>query len=185
MSEGTNPDKGGSRAWLLRPNGAKLRLPMRRGEQIEELVEFDSGWAATGTRTIGSRRELAVMVDGAAGLERLRPVPGRIGELRVRPVPLASTEAFEGVAWLEGDTPADYVVRVAEWTGATWSPPVTVSKARRGGQAGLIGTVLDDGRWLLVWSASEGTGSELYWSLRERGRWAAPRRLLAPNSEPG
>ena len=181
---GLQIEADGSRARLLRPDGAKLRLPIRRGERIEELVEFESGWAATGTRTVASRRELAVVVDGAAGVERLRPVPERIGELRVRPIPLASAEAFAGLAWLEGDTPAGYEVRVAEWTGATWSPPDTVSRARRGGQAGLVGTVLDDGRWLLVWSASDGTGSELYWSVRERGRWTPPRRLLAPGREP-
>ena len=181
---GLQMQTAGSRAWLLRPNGQKLRLPMRHGEQIEELAEFESGWAATVTRALGSRRELAVVVDGAAGVERLRRLPERFGELRVRPVPLASAESFAGVAWLEGDTPAGYEVRVAEWTGATWSPPVTVSRARRGGQAGLIGTVLDDGRWLLVWSASDGRGSELYWAVRERGRWTPPARLVAPDREP-
>ena len=34
---------GDGRAWLLRANGQRLRLPLRRGERIEELIEFDDG----------------------------------------------------------------------------------------------------------------------------------------------
>lgn len=173
----------GGRAWLLRANGQRLRLPLRRGETIEELVEFDNGWAAAGVRAAGDRRELVVVVDGAAGIERLRDVPEPIGALRVKPVPMASTDGFEGLAWLEGDSPTSYEVRVAEWDGAAWGPPVTVSPARRGGQAGLVGTVLDDGRWLLVWSAFDGD-SDLYFSLGDRGRWTAPKRLAPDNRAP-
>ncbi len=169
------------RAWLLRANGQRLRLPLRRSETIEELVEFENGWAATGVRAVGNRREVVVVIDGTAGIERLRNVPEPIGGLRVKPVPMASAEGFEGLAWLEGDSPMSYEVRVAEWDGAAWSPPATVSPARRGGQAGLVGTVLDDGRWLLVWSALDGGESDLFWSLGDGGRWTAPKRL-APDS---
>ena len=183
-SRGLEMEVSQSRAWLLRPNGQKLRLPLRRGELIEDLVEFDNGWAATGGRAIGRRRELAVIVDGAAGVERLRPIPGQAGDLRVRPVPLASAGGFEGLAWLEGDSPADYEVRVAEWTGAVWGPAEIISPSRRGGQAGLAGTVLDDGRWLLVWTASDSRGSELHWSVRTSGRWSPPRRLASPHRVP-
>lgn len=174
----------GGRAWLLRANGQRLRLPLRRSETIEELVEFDGGWAATGSRIAGDRRELVVVIDGAAGVERLRNVPEPIGALRVKPVPMASAGAFEGLAWLEGDSPESYEVRVAEWDGAAWSPPVTVSPARRGGQAGLVGTVLEDGRWLLVWSAFDGTDSDLYWSLGDGGGWTTPKRLAPDNRVP-
>lgn len=173
----------GGRAWLLRPNGQRLRLPLRRGETIEELVEFDNGWAATGARAALDRVELVVVIDGSAGVERLRNVPEPIGALRVKPVPMASAGAFEGLAWLEGDSPTSYEVRVAEWDGGAWSAPVTVSSAR-GGQAGLVGTVLDDGRWLLVWSAFDGSDSDLYWSLGDRGRWTTPRRLAPDNRVP-
>ena len=183
-SRGLQMEVSESRAWLLRPNGQRLRLPLRRGELIEDLVEFDNGWAATGGRRLGQRRELAVVVDGAAGVERLRPIPDQLGALRVRPVPLASSEAFEGLAWLEGDSPAEYEVRIAEWTGAAWGPPEIVSPARRGGQAGLAATVLEDGRWLLVWTASDGGPSEIHWSVGVPGRWSAPRRLGAPNRAP-
>ena len=172
------------RAWLLRANGQRLRLPLRRGETIEELVEFENGWAATGARVVGDRRGLVVVVDGAAGLERLRTVPEPIGALRVKPVPMASAGAFEGLAWLEGDSPTSYEVRAAEWNGAAWDPPVTVSPARRGGQAGLVGTVLDDGRWLLVWSAFDGGDSDLFWSLGNGGGWTTPRRLAPDNRVP-
>jgi hypothetical protein len=173
-----------SRAWLLRTNGQRLRLPLRRGERIEEVVEFENGWAAAGGRMIGARRELAVVIDDVAGVERLRPVPEQIGDLRVRPVPLASANGLEGLAWLEGDSPTSYEVRVAEWTGAVWAPPRIVSAAQSGGQAGLVGTVLDDGRWLLVWSASDGSTSDLVWSVREDGRWTTPHKLAAANQSP-
>lgn len=172
------------RGWLLRPNGQRLRLPLRRGETIEELVEFEGGWAATGGRPLGERRELVVVVDGAAGVERLRNVPEPIGALRVKPVPMASSTSFEGLAWLEGDSPASYEVRAAGWDGASWGAPVTVSPGRRGGQAGLVGTVLDDGRWLLVWSALDGGDSDLFWSLGDGGSWTPPQRLTQDNRVP-
>lgn len=172
------------RVWLLRANGQRLRLPVRRGEEIEELIEVENGWVAAGTRALGTRRELVVVMDGAAGVKRLRGVPEPVGALRVKPAPLASAAAFEGLAWLEGDSPQQFEVRAANWNGAGWDPPVTVSARHRGGQAGLIGTVLEDGRWLLVWGASDGHGSDLFWSLREDGRWSTPRRLTAANRVP-
>lgn len=172
------------RASLLRANGQRLRLPLRRGELIEELVEFEGGWAAAGGRALGQRRELSVIIDGAAGVERLRPVPEPIGALRVRPVPMASSTGFAGLAWLEGDSPAAFEVRAAGWDGAAWRQVETVSARRPGGQAGLIGTVLDDGRWLLVWSASDGGDTDLVWTVREDGRWTQPRRLAAANDVP-
>lgn len=181
---GLQMEVGEGRASLLRANGQSLRLPLRGGEWIEELIEFENGWAAAGRRVIGERRELVVVVDAAAGVERLRTVPEPIGTLRVRPVPMASRTAFEGLAWLEGDSPTAFEVRAADWSGAGWSSPETVSGRRPGGQAGLIGTVLDDGRWLLVWSASDGRVSDLVWSVREDGRWAPPRRLTAANRGP-
>ena len=104
--------------------------------------------------------------------------------MRVRPVPMASATRFEGLAWLEADFPTDFEVRAAEWTGAGWDQVETVSAGRRGGQAGLIGTVLDDGRWLLVWSASDGNGTDIFWTVREDRRWAPPRRLAAADREP-
>lgn len=173
-----------SRAALLRPNGQRLRLPLRRGEEIQEIVEFAGGWAAAAGRVLGGRREMAVIVDGAAGVERLRPVPDQAADLRVRPVPLASASGFEGLAWLEGDSPTGYAVRAARWTGAGWDPPTTVSPARRGGQAGLVGTVLADGRWLLVWSALDGGASALFWATGDGARWSAPRRLAGPDRAP-
>jgi hypothetical protein len=181
---GLQMEVANGRAWLLRASGQRLRLPLRRGEEIEELVEFEDGWAAAGSRTLGERRELAVIVDGAAGVERLRPVPEPIGQLRVRPVPMASSTAFAGLAWLEGDSPSTFEVRAADWDGAAWELPETVSAKRPGGQAGLIGTVLDDGRWLLVWSASDGGDTDLVWTVRQDGRWAQPRRLAAANDVP-
>ncbi len=181
---GLQMEVGDGRAWLLRSNGQRLRLPLRRSERIEELIEFENGWAAAGSREIGKRQELVVVVDGVAGIERLRAVPEPIGDLRVRPVPMASAGGFEGLAWLEGDSPMAFEVRAADWSGADWTPPETVSARRSGGQAGLIGTVLEDGRWLLVWSASDGGDTELVWTVREDGRWATPRRLTAANRVP-
>lgn len=105
-SRGLQMEVSESRAWLLRPNGQRLRLPVRRGEVIEELVELENGWVAAGGRGIGNRRELAVVVDDAAGVRRLPRVPQQAGDLRVRPVPLASADRLAGLAWLEGDSPS-------------------------------------------------------------------------------
>ncbi len=172
------------RAWELRSGGQRLRLPVRRGESLEEMIEFDGGWAAAGVRLSPHGDGLLVLVDGPAGVERLRPIPEPSARLRVRPVPLASGSAFEGLAWLEGDGPDGYGVRAADWTGAVWDPPVEVAAASRGGQAGLVGAVLEDGSWLLVWSASDGHDSELVWSRRRGSGWSEPRRLTAPNRVP-
>ena len=172
------------RAWLARPNGQRLRLPVRGGETLEEMVEFEDGWAAAGVRDRESRRELVVILDGSAGVERLRAVPEPTAAHRLAPVPIASSSGFAGLAWLEGDSPDRNEVKAAAWTGADWSPPETVSPALSGGQAGLSGLVLDDDRWLLVWSGSEGRGSELLWSLREEGHWSPPARLAAANRVP-
>ncbi len=183
-ASGLQLESATGRATLVRSSGQRLRLPLRAAETLEALVEFDGGWAVGGVRVDDARRELVVIVDGAAGVERLPPVPEPVGELRVRPVPLADADGFAGLAWLEGDHPGAYEVRVSEWSGAAWSPPETVSPARRGGQAGLAGTVLEDGRRLLVWSASDGGPSDLFWSLGDRGRWTPAERLAAPDRVP-
>lgn len=179
---GLQLEAASGRAWMLRPNGQRLRLPLRSGERIDELIEFDNGWVAAGGRAVGERQELVVIVDGAAGVERLRTVPEPIGALRVRPAPMASSSGFEGLAWLEGDTPQGFEVRADSWNGAEWSAPTTVSAGRATGRAGLVGMVLDDGRWLLVWSESNGRDTDLVWSVRQGSRWSKP-RLLAPAND--
>ncbi len=173
------------RSWLVSPEGRRQRLPVRRGESLTELVEYARGWAAAGTRATDGGSDLLVLVDGAAGVERLPPPPQRTAAVRVAPVPLASDHGFGGVAWLEGDDPISYQVRVADWSGADWSPPEAVSGPAAGGHAGLVAAVLDDGGWLLVWSAGDGrSGGELWWSVRRGGGWSEPRPVTDPNRVP-
>ncbi|MGB6367343.1 MAG: hypothetical protein WBG93_10990 [Thermoanaerobaculia bacterium] len=173
------------RATVERPSGEPQEISLRTGERLTELVETRRGWVAAGVRaTKRGRRELVVVMEDAAGVERLT-LPGRQkGRLRILPTLLLEDEEFSGIAWLEGDDFRSLSVRFAEWSGAGWGPVKKVSRPGRGSQTGLVGTELRDGSHLLVWSAYDGDDDEIVWSRRRGSRWSRPKRLTANNRTP-
>jgi hypothetical protein len=148
---------------------------------IETLA---GGWVAAGQRTLpGGQLDLFLLVSGSGATRELPPPPGREA-LRGVPVLLLSDEAFEGVAWLEGDRQEELSVRAARWTGDGWLDSEVVSPRGPGAQLALDGAVLADGSWLLVWAAVDGRDDEILWSLRRDGRWSAPLGVLEDNEVP-
>jgi len=173
------------RATVEQASEEPQEITLRAGERLTEIAETRRGWVAAGVRaTKRGRRELVVVLEDAAGVERLT-LPGRQKKrLRILPTLLIEDDEFSGIAWLEGDDFRSLSVRFAEWTGVDWGPVKKVSRPGRGSQTGLVGTVLGDGSDLLVWSAYDGGDDEIVWSRRRGSRWSRPKRLTVNNRTP-
>lgn len=172
-------------ATIEQASGESQEISLRDGERLSEVAETRRGWVAAGVRERKSgRRELLVVMEDGAGVERLGP-PGRQRKrLRIRPTLLIEDEELAGLAWLEGDDFRSLAVRYAEWTGADWGAVKRVSRPGRGSQTGLVGAVLADGSQLLVWSAYDGSDDEIVWSSRRGSSWSRPKRLTVNNRTP-
>jgi hypothetical protein len=172
-------------ATVERPSEEPQEISLGAGERLTEIAETRRGWVAAGVRaTKRGRRELVVVMEDAAGVERLT-LPGRQKKrLRILPTLFTEDDEFSGIAWLEGDDFRSLSVRFVEWTGAGWGPVKKVSRPGRGSQTGLVGTVLRDGSHLLVWSAYDGGDDEIVWSRRRGSSWSRPKRLTVNNRTP-
>jgi hypothetical protein len=172
-------------AHIERSSGEPQKISLRAGERLTEIAETRRGWVTAGVHaTKRGRRELVVVVEDGAGVERLTP-PGRQKKrLRILPTLLIEDDEFSGVAWLEGDDHQSLSVRFAEWNGVDWGPVKKVSRPGRGSQTGLVGSVLRDGSHLLVWSAYDGGDDEIVWSRRRGSSWSRPKRLTVNNRTP-
>jgi hypothetical protein len=172
-------------ATVERPSEEPQEISLPAGERLTEIAETRRGWVAAGVRaTKHGRRELMVVMEDAAGVERLVLPKRQKKRLRILPTLFTEDEEFSGLAWLEGDDHQSLTVRFAEWTGADWGPVKKVSRPGRGSQTGLVGTVLRDGSHLLVWSAYDGSDDEIVWSRRRGSSWTRPKRLTANNRTP-
>ncbi|MDH3745033.1 MAG: hypothetical protein OES47_08035 [Acidobacteriota bacterium] len=159
------------------------RVPLRRGEQLSEIVEEEKGWLVAGVANHGAVRDLIFLRGSKNGVHRLPRLAESSPGLRGRPRLLTERGHLAGVAWLEGSGLNDLAVKTSDWTGIHWGPADTVSwgPAIR---SGLTSTVLADGSWLLVWSQHDGTDDELFWSLREGANWTSPAPVDNGNSYP-
>jgi hypothetical protein len=172
-------------ATVERPTAETQEISLRAGERLTEIAETRRGWVAAGVRaTKRGRRELMVVMEDAAGVERLVAPSRQKKRLRILPTLFVDKEELSGVAWLEGDDIQSLTVRFADWNGADWGPVKKVSRPARGSQTGLVGTVLADGSHLLVWSVYDGSDDEIVWSRRRGSRWTRPKRLTANNRTP-
>jgi hypothetical protein len=171
-------------ATVEQPGGRRKQIRLRSQERLTDFAETRSGWAAAGTRARAGGRDILVVEQSAAGLERL-PEPGSQTEpLRLQPHLMIAGNEVGGLAWLEGKEPGSMSVRAANWTGTEWQPVEIVSPPLKGSQTGLSGAVLADGSWLLVWAAFDGHDDEIYWSQKKNRSWSPPRRLAPNNSWP-
>jgi len=166
------------------PGGQRTVARLREGEVLSTAAETREGWIAAGGRLRHPGVELLIVSGGSGGVRRLpSPGGGRV-PLELRPTLLVDGGRLAGAAWLEGTDVRSLAVRAAAWNGAGWDEPVTVAGPAAGSQTGLVGAVLDDGSWLLVWAAHDGSDDELVWSRTRGSRWSPVRPLHAPNETP-
>jgi hypothetical protein len=164
---------------------AVVTLEPPPGLESPSLIPAGESWVLTATFTSRGRRELLVLL-GADGADpvHVAPPPGRTGPIRTQPVPLLRDGRFDGLAWLEGDDRRRLAVMAATWSGAAWESVQTVAPPAAGTQTALAGAVLDDGAWLLAWSAFDGTDDDVLISQRRREIWSTPARAHADNDTP-
>lgn len=183
----------GSSAWWAADVADAICVSDREGERrscwpqsvgrLTDLRETTRGWIGAGEVSSAGYRDLFLVHDEGRGVEFLTPPTA--GEVpRGRPVLLSDDSQLLGLVWLEGAAQAEFVVRAAQWLGDDWGEAVTVSPAGPGSQVAPTATVLDDGRWLVLWTAFDGHDDETVWSVRDNGRWSPPAPLNKDNAAP-
>ena len=180
---------GGLRLVALEVGGAAAEaVPVPDRALPTALAGLEHGWALAGSYpTDGGGRRLFVRARheaGPGGGVEL-PLPGgRRGAVRRDPVLFVDRGRLAGMAWLEGEAGSPLAVRAAAWDGERWQAPEGVAPVGPGSQLALAGAVLDDGSWLLVWTAYDGTDDETVWAVRRAGEWLPAARLSADNEVP-
>lgn len=176
-------------ARLELPGGRLLRLDLPDRTDLSTLALLDAGWMTAGSAPNATGgRSLVLFRGNDKRSQPLAEPPGQEGAIRQSPVLLVDGGRLAGLAWLEGDGPRSLSVRAAAWTGQgwgqNWGSTQQVSHPGPGSQLALTGAVLDDGSWLLAWSAFDGTADEIVWSRRVGESWLPVSRLSAANAVP-
>jgi len=176
----------GESARIELPGGRTLQATLPERATVSSFAALDGGWIAAGSfpDAATGRTRLFLLRGNDASFRPLAEPPGQEGSIRRRPVLLVDNGRLAGLAWLEGDGETSLSVRSAAWTDGRWQAPQRVSFPGPGSQMALSGAVLDDGSWLLAWSAFDGTADEIVWSRRAGGAWLPVRRVSARNSVP-
>ncbi len=172
--------------------GALIDLSLPAGATLDAVAGTDASWIAAGTRprkVHGEdevRRELFVILgQGADGPRRTLPSLQTTEPLQARPMPLAVDGKLAGLAWLEGADPRSLAVKAARFKNGRWSHPQTIAPKGPGSQVGLVSARLDDGTYLLAWSAFDGQDDEILWSHGRPGSaWTHPRPAAPGNRVP-
>ena len=86
--------------------------------------------------------------------------------------------------WAAGNAPRELEIWASAWQDGEWVSPQLVSPVGPGSQVAPVGTVLEDGSWLLIWTAFDGLDDEIVWSRRAAGRWTRPEPIHADNDVP-
>ena len=165
-------------------DGVSQHLPVIAATRFVRIRELRTGWLAAGSSETNEGGELVLVEQRGRGVQQTLPNPGdRVATYRANPVPLVDRGQLVGLAWLEGDDGERNALRVASWNGA-WATPATVVAAGEHALLALTGTVLDDGRWLLVWAAVDGQDDEIYWTVQEGAGWTPATRVAGDNDVP-
>ncbi len=158
--------------WTLAPGG-----------RLTDLAEVGTGWLVAGYEHGGEDTDVFVLAGGDREPERLPKLPAREA-LRGSPRLVADDARLLGIVWLEGDSQPVLELRAAEWLGSAWGPVVTVAPRGVGSQVAPDVAVLDDGGWLAVWTAFDGTDDETVWSLYDGASWSPSSPLHEDNEVP-
>ena len=172
------------KARIERQGAAPQRLALRSDEHLTTIAETRGGWTAAGVREEDSSTKLIVFNRSTQGTRRLSTPALQRHPLQLRPTLAVQGDELEGLAWLEGSDLASLSVRAASQTNDEWGQVTIVAPPARGSQTGLVVTVLDDGNWLLAWSAFDGSDDEILWSIGQQDYWSVPSRIGRPNSVP-
>jgi hypothetical protein len=179
--------------WIVR-DGGERRLSGLEGEEMQvnlppgavlhDLEPTRTGWLAAG-RLPTTRGSELLIIESRDDITDLMAVPARSeGQFQGQPVLLIERDRLVGLVWAEGDAHDQLAIRAAPWTANAWGTPELISPTGPGSQLAPVGTVLDDGSWLVVWPAFDGTDDEIRWSRRIEGEWTSPERIHPDNDVP-
>jgi hypothetical protein len=184
---------GNGRLWLTTDsrgtrvgevNGAAVQLDLPPGAVLHDLEPTASGWLAAG-RIPSSRGTELLLIESRDGVTDLIEGPGRgPGRLRGQPILMLEKERLVGLVWAEGDGHRELEIWAAPREEEAWGTSERIAAKGPGSQVTPAALVLDDGSWLVVWSAFDGMDTEILWSRRVTGTWTSPDRVHADNEVP-
>jgi hypothetical protein len=174
----------GGKTRLSGPGGAEMRVDLPPGAVLYDLEPTNTGWLAAGRIPTTDGTELLI-IEGRDGETDLINVPARSGgKFRGQPVLLTEHDRLVGLVWAEGDAHDQLAIWAAPRDADEWGPSEQISPPGPGSQLAPVGTILDDGSWLAVWPAFDGTDYDIRWSRRVDGKWSSPERVHADNDVP-
>lgn len=178
-------ERGGARLELA--SGERVAVELPRGAALEAAASLENGWLAAGTRPVsqdGRERDLVLILGNGGTVSSLPVPPGRAAAIRQEPLPLVENGRLAGLVWLEGNDRQSFGVKTAAWSGAGWGEPQTLAPPGPGSQLALTAARLQDGSWLLAWSAYDGKDDEIVWTRGLGGAWSRPQRVAVDNPVP-
>lgn len=142
-------------------------------------VEGNQEWAAAGVIVGRSGSSLRLYGGRDRQVSTLPPPERPRRTMRIGSVRWLATdgpEPLHGLAWLEATQPRAQEVWLSVYRDGQFQPATRLVAAGPGSQTALDAAVLEDGSWLLVWSAFDGVDDEVVWRLRQAdGSWTGGR----------
>ena len=174
--------EGGS--YVRSADGQGVELPLPKAARVSDLRSTATGWFAAAVARDQGTPALRLFRGHGETVEALpSPASAPAREL-LQPIFVAGRDEIQGLIWLAGEAHHQLAVTAARWSGGSWSDPEIVSPPGKGTQIALSSALLDDGSWLVVWAAFDGTDDEIVWSRRSAGSWSPPRPVARGNAVP-
>lgn len=174
-------DDGAALVWA---DGHRLTLPSTKGTRFSQPLSVDSRWWVSANEFDGEDQRIVVLAGQGTEILQQSVVHSAAGKTLFASQPVVDDTGLQAVMWLEGTEVRTSEVRYALRHENVWSDPQTLSPRGAGTQTALTVATLDDGSWLALWTAFDGTDSEILWSRRQDGSWSTPNRLDADNQVP-
>ena len=177
--------RDGPRTVVGSPDGHEVSIELPPGAVLNDLEPTEGGWVAVGRVPDGDRgSDLLILRESPVGADLLPVPPPGPGRYRGQPVLLVNSGRLVGLVWAEGNGHRELEIWAAPWRDGEWAIPERVSPQGPGSQLAPAATILEDGSWLVVWAAYDGTDDEIVWSRRQAGIWSKPQRLHPDNDVP-